>query len=185
MKSESVWIGTGPEQRALPRLEGDVRADVAVVGGGIVGITTALLLAEAGVDVVLLEADRLGRGVSGHTTAKVTSQHGLIYSRLRSRFGVDGARTYAAANQAGLSWIADRVERDGIDCDFRRQPAYLYMEEDSGRAKLEREAEASIEAGLPAELVESVPLPYPVAAALRFDEQAEFHASKYLLALAE
>jgi glycine/D-amino acid oxidase-like deaminating enzyme/nitrite reductase/ring-hydroxylating ferredoxin subunit len=185
MKSASVWIDTGPDQQPLPRLEGHVRADVAVVGGGIVGLTTALLLAEAGVDVVLLEANRLGRGVSGHTTAKVTSQHGLIYARLRSKFGSDGARTYAAANEEGLAWIADRVERDGIACDFRRQPAYLYMEQQSGREKLEREAEAAVEAGLPAALLESVPLPYPVAGAVRFDDQAELHATRYLLGLAE
>jgi glycine/D-amino acid oxidase-like deaminating enzyme/nitrite reductase/ring-hydroxylating ferredoxin subunit len=185
MKFESVWIDTGPDQPPLRRLEGHLRADVVVIGGGIVGITTALLLAEAGVDVVLLEADRLGHGVSGHTTAKVTSQHGLIYSRLRSRFGAEGARTYAAANQAGLAWIADRVEDDGIACDFRRQPAYLYMEDESGRAKLEREAEAAVEAGLPATLLESASLPYPVAAAVRFDQQAEFHPVSYMLGLAE
>src|SRR5215212_8362224 len=180
MKAESVWIATVPKQPSLPRLDGHVRAEVAVVGGGIVGLTTALLLGEAGVDVVLLEAGQLGRGVSGHTTAKVTSQHGMVYSRLRSKFGADGARTYAAANQAGLAWIADRVERDGIACDFRRQPAYLYMEKEVGRAKLEDEAAAAIEAGLPAALVESVPLPYPVAGAVRFDDQGELHASRYL-----
>jgi glycine/D-amino acid oxidase-like deaminating enzyme/nitrite reductase/ring-hydroxylating ferredoxin subunit len=123
--------------------------------------------------------------VSGHTTAKVTSQHGMIYARLRSKFGADGARAYAAANQAGLEWIAERVEHDGIVCDFRRQPAYLYMEHASGREKLEGEAEAAVEAGLPAALLESLPLPYPVAGAVGFERQAELHASKYLLALAE
>jgi glycine/D-amino acid oxidase-like deaminating enzyme/nitrite reductase/ring-hydroxylating ferredoxin subunit len=185
MKAESVWIGTGPSQPELSRLEGQVRAEVAVLGGGIVGMTTALLLGEEGVDVVLVEAAGLARGVTGHTTAKVTSQHGMIYSRLRSTFGADGARTYAAANQAGLAWIADRVERDGIDCDFRRQPSYLYLSEGADRAKLEKEAEAAVEAGLPAALVETTPLPYPVEAAVRFDNQAEFHVRKYLLALVE
>ncbi|HEX8688727.1 MAG TPA: FAD-binding oxidoreductase, partial [Solirubrobacterales bacterium] len=124
MKSESVWIDTGPAQPARSRLQGRVRADVAVLGGGIVGITTALLLGEEGVDVVLVEAAGLARGVTGHTTAKVTSQHGMIYSRLRSRFGADGARAYAAANEAGLAWVAERADRDGIECDFRRRPAY-------------------------------------------------------------
>jgi glycine/D-amino acid oxidase-like deaminating enzyme/nitrite reductase/ring-hydroxylating ferredoxin subunit len=183
-RHESVWIDTGPEQRALPRLEEDVRADVAVLGGGIVGITTALLLKEAGKRVVLLEANRLARGVSGYTTAKVSSQHGMIYSRLRSKFGADGARTYAAANEAGLAWIADRVEQDAIDCDFRRRPSYAYLAEGSDRSQAEQEAEAAREAGLPAALVDETPLPYPVAAAVRFDDQAEFHVRKYLLALA-
>ncbi|MDQ3724916.1 MAG: FAD-dependent oxidoreductase [Actinomycetota bacterium] len=185
MSNQSFWIETGPAQSARPSLEGEVRAEVAVLGGGIAGVTTALLLAEAGVDVVLLEAGRIARGVSGYTTAKVTSQHGAIYSQLRSKFGPDVARTYGQANERALGWIAERVERDGIECDFRRQAAYLYAAESSSRSQVEEEAEAAIEAGLPATLVETTPLPYPVEAALRFDDQAEFHIHKYLLALAE
>jgi glycine/D-amino acid oxidase-like deaminating enzyme/nitrite reductase/ring-hydroxylating ferredoxin subunit len=180
----SVWIDTGPEPPALPRLEGNVTADVAVLGGGIVGITTALLLSEAGMRVVLLDANRLACGVSGFTTAKVSSQHGMIYAQLRSSFGAQGARTYGEANEAALAWIADRVEQDGIDCDFRRQASYAYLGPGADRAQAEREAEAAIEAGLPAALVDETPLPYPVAAAVRFDDQAEFHPRKYLLALA-
>jgi glycine/D-amino acid oxidase-like deaminating enzyme/nitrite reductase/ring-hydroxylating ferredoxin subunit len=182
-KHESFWIDTGPPQPEHPALEEDVRAQVAVIGAGIVGITTALLLAEAGVDVVLLEANELARGVSGHTTAKVTSQHGLIYDRLSSSFGAETARTYGKANEAGLDWIAERVE--GIDCDFRRRPAYAYATDESKRSKVEAEAKAATAAGLPVTLVESTPLPYPVAAAVRFDNQAEFHARNYLLGLAE
>ena len=106
----------------FPRLEGEVEADVAVLGGGIVGITTALMLQEDGQDVVLVEADRLGAGVSGHTTAKVSSQHGLKYASLRSKYGADAARTYGQANQVALEWMARRVKDDGIDCDFRRRP---------------------------------------------------------------
>ena len=183
-KRTSVWVDTGPEQPERPRLEASVDADVAVIGGGIVGITTALLLREAGARVVLLEANRLAHGVSGHTTAKVSSQHGLIYDRLRSEFGATSARTYGEANEAALRWMADRVEQDGIDCDFRRRASYAYLGLGSGLQDAEREAAAAIEAGLPASLVEETPLPYPVAAAVRFDDQAEFHVRKYLLALA-
>jgi glycine/D-amino acid oxidase-like deaminating enzyme/nitrite reductase/ring-hydroxylating ferredoxin subunit len=185
LPTRSVWLDTGPSQPAFPPLEEDVRADVAVIGGGIVGITTAVLLAEQGAGVVLLEADRLVHGVTGHTTAKVTSQHGMIYSRLRSTFGADGARTYAQANESALAWIAERVRRDGIDCDFRRRSAYAYVTEPSGRSQAEDEAQAAIEAGLPASLVESAPLPYGIEAAVRFEQQAEFHVRKYLLALVE
>jgi glycine/D-amino acid oxidase-like deaminating enzyme/nitrite reductase/ring-hydroxylating ferredoxin subunit len=184
-KHTSIWMDTGPQPDARPRLEANTDADVAVIGGGIVGITTALLLQEAGVRVVLLEAGRLAGGVSGYTTAKVSSQHGMIYARLRSGFGADGARTYGAANEAALAWMADRVERDGIDCDFRRRASYAYLAAGADRSGAEREADAAFAAGLPAALVEETPLPYPVAAAVRFDDQAEFHARKYLLALAE
>jgi glycine/D-amino acid oxidase-like deaminating enzyme/nitrite reductase/ring-hydroxylating ferredoxin subunit len=181
----SVWVDTGPAQPAFPELDGDVCADVVVLGGGIVGITTALLLEEAGASVVLLEADRLAGGVSGSTTAKVSSQHGLIYARLHSTFGAEAARTYGAANEAALAWIAARVERNGIDCDFRRQASYAYVTSTAQRAKAEREAAVAAEAGLPATFVEATPLPYPVAGAVRFEQQAEFHVRKYLLALAQ
>jgi Rieske Fe-S protein len=83
-----------------------VDADVVVIGAGIVGVTTALLLQEQGAGVVLLEANRVGHGVTGHTTAKVSSRHGMIYARLRSRFGAEAARTCGRANEAALEWIA-------------------------------------------------------------------------------
>jgi glycine/D-amino acid oxidase-like deaminating enzyme/nitrite reductase/ring-hydroxylating ferredoxin subunit len=181
--STSVWIETGPEPDEHPELEADVRADVAVLGGGIVGITTALLLAEAGARVVLLEADRLARGVTGNTTAKVTSQHGLVYARLRSRFGADGAHTYAEANEGALEWIAARVERDAIDCDFRRRPAYAYATSRGERSSAEDEAEAASDAGLRAWFTDTTPLPYETEGAVRFENQAEFHVRKYLFAL--
>ena len=167
------------------RLEGEVEADVAVLGGGLVGITTALMLQEEGFQVALVEADRLGAGVSGHTTAKVSSQHGLKYGSLRSKYGPEAARTYGQANQVALEWIARRVEAKGIDCDFRRQPAYAYVPVGASTSDVEEEAAAAAEAGLPVALDDSVPLPYPVAAAVRFDDQAEFHARKYLGALVE
>ncbi len=184
-KQASVWVDTAPAPRLHPQLDGDAHADVAVIGGGIVGITTALLLAEAGASVVLLEAGQLAGGTSGYTTAKVSSQHGMIYDALRSKHGAETARRYGEANEAALAWIAARVQRDGVDCDFRRQSSYAYVTSADERDQVEREAEAAIEAGLPAELVEETPLPFPVAAAVRFEHQAEFHPRKYLFALAE
>jgi glycine/D-amino acid oxidase-like deaminating enzyme len=184
-RRESLWVGTGPERPELPRLERDVEADVAVIGGGIVGLTTALLAQDAGARVVVIEADRVGHGVSGYTTAKVSSQHGLIYARLKSSLGPDAARLYGQINEAALGWIAERVEADGIDCDFRRRDSYAYVVDGSERGRVEAETRAAVAAGLPASLVEDTPLPYPVAAAVRFEDQAEFHAGKYLYALTE
>jgi glycine/D-amino acid oxidase-like deaminating enzyme/nitrite reductase/ring-hydroxylating ferredoxin subunit len=179
----SVWLETVPAAPAFGRLEENLEADVCVVGGGIVGVTTALLLHEAGARVVLLEADRIGSGVTGHTTAKVTSQHGLVYAELARRLGAEAARVYGAANEAALAWIAGRVAADGIDCDFRRRDAYAYAHDGGTRDAVEAEARVAVAAGLPATLVERTELPYPVAVAERFADQAEFHPIKYLRAL--
>ena len=183
MRTESVWLHPDSAMARFDPLEGEVDADVAVLGGGIVGITTALMLQEDGHDVVLVEAERLGAGVSGHTTAKVSSQHGLKYSALRSAYGSDAARTYGESNQVALEWMARRVKDKSIDCDFRRRASFAYVPAGESTRDVEAEADAAIEAGLPASLDHSAPLPYPIAASVRFDDQAEFHARKYLGAL--
>ena len=171
----SLWLETAPAAPAFAPLDTDVTADVCVVGAGIVGVTAALLLQEAGARVVLIDAGRAGRGVTGHTTGKVSSQHGAIYARLQAKHGPRAAQLYGAANEAALDWIEARA----VDCDFRRRPSYVY----GSRDELEREAAAAAAAGLPASLVEETPLPFAVEAAVRFDHQAEFHVSKYLLGL--
>ena len=101
---ESFWLATSPST-SYPALDRDLHVDVAVVGGGIVGVTTALLLAKEGPTVALVEADRVVGGVTGHTTAKVTSLHTLIYAELAQRLDEDAARLYGEANEAGLETI--------------------------------------------------------------------------------
>src|ERR671917_2072917 len=109
----SLWIDTTPET-SFPSLAGDVSVDVAVIGGGITGITAATLLRRAGRTVALVESKRVIRGVTGYTTAKVTSSHGVIYNELAARFGDDTARAYGASQQAALAQIARFVADEGI-----------------------------------------------------------------------
>jgi len=180
----SLWLDTTQSTDFAP-LDGDLRVDVAVVGGGIAGITTATHLREAGRTVALLEADRVLEAVTGHTTAKITAQHGLIYDHLRSTFDGRTARLYAEANEAAIEDVATRVDERDIDCDFRRQAAYTYVTDESNRRDVRREVSAARRAELPAEFVEETPLPYDVECAVRFDDQAQFHPRKYLLDLVE
>jgi glycine/D-amino acid oxidase-like deaminating enzyme/nitrite reductase/ring-hydroxylating ferredoxin subunit len=157
---------------------------VCVVGAGICGLTAALLLARAGARVLVLDRDRAGHGVSGHTTAKVTALHGTVYDELRRRHGLRAARGYADAQRAGMDLVAGWVDELGLDCDLRRRPAYTYVEDEDERATIEREVVAGREAGLATTLVAETPLPYPVAAAVRLDDQLELHAGAYLRGLA-
>ena len=180
----ALWTDTAPPGPPYPEIDAPASADVIVLGGGITGITTALRLQEAGASTILLEAGRLASGVSGQTTAKVTTQHGLKYAELERDHGPRAARHYAVANERALDWIAERVATHAIECGFRRQAAHVYVTGAEARAQLEAEASAACAAGIRATVVDDTPLPFPVAGALRFDDQAEFDPRAYLLALA-
>jgi glycine/D-amino acid oxidase-like deaminating enzyme/nitrite reductase/ring-hydroxylating ferredoxin subunit len=179
----SFWIETTPETN-YPALNDALTVDVAVVGAGITGVTAAVLLKRAGKTVALLDSKRIVHGATGYTTAKVTSGHGASYSKIRKAFGEDGARTYAEANEAALDRIAGLVDEDGIDCDFERKTNYVYAETEDEVSQLRQEAEVERKAGLDVTLVDETPLPFSVEAALRLENQAQFHPRKYLLALA-
>ena len=180
---ESVWIAT-TEEPGFGSLDAPVEVDVAVLGAGIAGLTTALLLKNAGLRVAVVEMDGVCRATTGHTTAKVSAQHGLIYDTLSSKFGQDGARGYAEANVAAVDLVEALVREHGIECEWERRPAYAYTEQESQVSQIEKEVDAAREAGLPASYTEETDLPWPVKAAVRFDEQAQFHPRRYCLALA-
>ena len=181
----SYWMATAPKTGFSLYQGDDLRVQVAVLGGGITGLTTALLLQQAGASVAVLEAGRVACGVTGSTTAKVTSLHGLTYAKLTSTFGAEGARVYGEANQAGLELIARLVEELGIDCDFERLPAFTYTEDPQRVAAIEEEVEAAQRASLPASFISEIGLPFPVQGAVRFEHQAQFHPRKFCVALAE
>ena len=182
-RHEPVWTAMSDRTDYDP-LGGDRAVDTVVVGGGIAGITTAAKLDAAGQTVALLERDRILDGATGHTTAKLTSLHGLVYGDLLDSFGEAQARQYAAANQRAIEDIADTVERRDIDCGFGRAPAYTYVAPDGDRSKVRAEVNAARRLGLPAGYAEETELPYDIEAAIRFDDQAYFHPRQYLLELA-
>jgi glycine/D-amino acid oxidase-like deaminating enzyme len=175
----SLWF-EGRDARATPRLDRDLAADVVVVGAGIVGLTTALLLEREGLDVVVLEMRRVGAGATGYNTAKLSSLHGLAYTLLAKSLGRDKARVYGEANEAGIARVFELAQELGIACDLRRKPNYTYAEDGSGLQDVREEAALASELGLPASYVDELDLPFPVAGAVRFDEQAEFHPLKYV-----
>src|ERR1700745_1701636 len=119
-KPDCCWTATAP-QTSYRHLEGSGRADVCIVGRGIVGLTAAYALSRAGFSVTVLEARRIGRQVTGRSTAKITSQHAVVYQHLCDTFDLDTARLYADANRAGVRQIRQWVDELAINCDLEEQ----------------------------------------------------------------
>ncbi|MGH2807560.1 MAG: FAD-dependent oxidoreductase [Actinomycetota bacterium] len=168
-----------------PAIDNDLEVDVCVIGGGIVGITTALLLKRAGKRVAVLEALKLLHGTTGYTTAKVTAGHSLMYQTLESKHGRDVAAAYAAAQEGAVDRVALWVDELSIDCDFERRSDFVYCLSESDVAKIRKEAEAKQRAGLVASFTKETDLPFEVAGAVRLENQAQFHPVKYVERLAQ
>ena len=181
--SKSAWIATH-KGRGFPSLKSDLAVDVAIVGGGITGLTAATLLHRAGLSVAVIEAGRVAEGVSGFTTAHLTEALDRSYEDLIKDFGEDGARLAAESGRAALLQIAAFVREEGIDCDFTRLPAFQYTEDPKLLPGFEAERTAASSLGVKLSLTRKVPLPFTVAGALRFNNQAQFHPRRYLLPLA-
>jgi len=177
---ETLWTKQSPMPR-FPRLRGEVRADVLVIGGGLTGLLCARELAQAGAQVLLVEADHICGGTTKGTTAKITSQHGLLYHKLIRRFGTEKAGLYLAANQAALEKY--RTLCRDIDCGFQEKDAYVYSLDN--RKKLEQEVSALESLGFPAELTERPPLPLSAVGAVRFPNQAQFNPLPFAAAMAK
>jgi glycine/D-amino acid oxidase-like deaminating enzyme len=169
----SIWKAKVQMPHFSP-LEGEHHTDVLVIGGGMAGLLCAFHLKRAGVECILIEQDRIMSGVSGLTTAKLTVQHGLIYSRLLKEFGTERAQLYWQANRDAVKRLSALAEE--ADCDFTRQSSYLYTTGVTER--LEEEMEAYHRLGISAQWKSSLTLPFPVTGAIEIREQAQFHPMK-------
>lgn len=180
----SLWLGTAPGKPRRP-LAGDWVTDVVVVGGGITGLTTALLLAEEGLQVTVLEARAIGHGTTGGTTGKVTSQHGTIYAQLREMHGDEIARLYGSLNEEAVGLVRELASRHAPAAAFETLDAFVYTERTDRVAELHAEVDAAQRLGLPADWVDEVDLPFPTLGAVRFRQQGQMHAVRYVQGLAD
>lgn len=166
----SLWAETA-KLPSFPSLEQDLKTDILIVGGGMAGLLCACALNRACADYALIEADRICGGVTCNTTAKITSQHGLIYDKLIGEYDVETARLYYEANQAAISSFR-RLAAD-YPCQMEAKPAFVYTT--GSTEKLEKELRALERIGAKAGYRDSLPLPFAVTGAIEFEDQAQFH----------
>jgi glycine/D-amino acid oxidase-like deaminating enzyme/nitrite reductase/ring-hydroxylating ferredoxin subunit len=182
-QTTSLWEASAAASR-YPSLAGDLRVDVVIVGAGITGITAALLLAGKGRSVAVIEKETVGTGETGNTTAHITEALDARYHYIKRHYSKEEARLVADASRASLEKIAELVSRYSIACRFQRVPGYLYTEKRKHVAELKNEASAAREAGLDAQWVTEVPLPFETRGAVLWPNQAQFHPREYVTALA-
>lgn len=176
---ESIWSQSCQIEERDP-MPGDIQTDVAIIGAGMTGILTAHRLQQAGIQAVVLEANRIASGQTRNTTAKITAQHGLIYHQLIKNFGVKKAEQYAMANANAVTEYRRIIDANAMDCDFEETSAYLYAD---SLEELQKEAAAAKQLGLCASVVEGAPAPIPAAGAIKMEQQAQFHPLKFLQAI--
>ena len=171
---KSVWA----DNSSLPHFEPlktNLKTDVLIIGGGITGLLCGYMLSISGVDCVVVEASKICGGVTENTTAKITSQHGLIYHKLIAQFGVEKSRMYLEANEQAILKYRDLCE--DIPCDFENKASFVYSLDDAG--VLEKEQSALYKIGCSADFVKNLSLPFSVAGAIRFNSQAQFNPLKF------
>ena len=185
MQIESIWRATLPIDPASsepPRLPDT--ADVVIVGGGVTGLTAAVLLARNHLRVVLLERDRLASGETGNTTSHLTEAIDRRYQTVIKDFGLDAARLAAQSQRDAIATI-ESFSSTAPHASFERTPGYLYTERSDDVAFLADELDAARRAGCAVGWIDDVPLPFKTKGAVRWDAQAQVHATGYLAGLAK
>lgn len=178
---DTIWTRTCniPKRDTL---QSNMKTEIAVIGAGLAGILIAFELQKSGKQVVVLEAKQIASGQTSHTTAKITSQHGLIYHHLIKHFGEELSRQYAVANEKAIAHYRLLIQQEQIACDFEEKDSYLYSD---NLKLLELEQEAVTKLGLPASFVTSTSLPISAAGAIKFESQAQFHPLKFIKAISD
>ncbi|PYZ93356.1 FAD-dependent oxidoreductase [Salipaludibacillus keqinensis] len=180
---DSLWL-SHEENHTFPKLQEDIEVDVAIIGAGVTGITSAYLLSQQGLSVALIEGDQILNGTTGYTTAKVTSQHGAIYHKLIQSVGEENAWLYYEANEDALAFIKETAVKEKIEADLQTENAFIYTANGQQLNILEKEAKAYQKLRIDGIMATGdVGLPFEVDQALLLQNQAQFHPVKFFKGL--
>ena len=181
----SLWLDFNEQSDKFSSLSTNIETDVCIIGAGIFGLTCAYYLSNLGFQVVVLEKDGIGEKTTGHTTAKITSQHSLFYDYLMNGYGKNFASDYLEANEKAIKNIKQIIDTEKIKCDFEYQNSYVYTTKKSELGAIKKEVSAVEALGFPCEFVTKTGLPFEIEGAICFKNQAQFHPLKYLYGLCD
>lgn len=181
----SLWLDFTEEKKPSPSLSSNLETDVCIIGAGIFGLTCAYYLSKLGFKVTVLEKDGIGEKATGHTTAKITSQHNLFYDYLIHSYGKKFASDYLEVNEKAIQNIKQIIDEEKIKCDFEYQNSYVYTTDKSELKAIKKEVTAVESLGFPCEFVTKAGLPFKIEGAICFKKQAQFHPLKYLYGLCD
>lgn len=176
----SLWLTNSKIFENNINNKNDIESDVCIIGAGIFGITCAYYLTNLGFKVTVLEKDFVGSKTTGHTTGKITSQHGLFYRCLTDSYDKKFAKDYLDANEEAIKNIKNIIDTEKIKCDFEYQNNYVYATTDTELEALKLEQQALDDIGFNSDFVTKTGLPFEVQGALCFKNQAQFNSIKYL-----
>ena len=179
----SYWIDSTSNEGMFETLKKDMVCDVCIIGAGMFGLSTAYYLSKKGLKVAIIDKSEIGTKASGHTTAKITSQHGLIYDYLINSFGADIAEKYLNANEEAIKNIKSICDAENISCNFEQQSHFIFANNENELDKIKKEDKALKLLGFNSQFVEHFPLPFKTYGAIMFPNQAQFHPRKYMVGL--
>ncbi len=178
-KNNSFWLNSF-KINSFDKLNEDIDVDVCIVGGGLTGITTAYYLSKQGYKIALIEKNTLLSKTSGHTTAKITSQHGILYKYLLDSQSREFALKYLKANEEAIDNIKKIIESENIECNFERKNAYVFTEDINEVQKIKDEVDTVKKLGIvECDLVNKIDLNLNIKTAIEYKNQAQFNPVKY------
>lgn len=181
----SLWLSEDLNKKNFECLNKNISTDVCIIGAGILGLTCGYYLSKAGLNVTVVDKSDVARKTTGHTTAKITSQHGLFYTYLIDTYGEQFAKDYLFANEEAIENVKNIIDTENIKCDFERQSNFVYTTDKSEVNKIKKEVDCVNAIGFPSNFVTKTGLPFEIAGGIQFKNQAQFNPLKYINGLCD